>query len=415
MAAPSNLPSAIAVTRDCAEGYNNRIGHALPAGISDDLGAMANWFRDNHNFESLFIQKLVPWKRFLSSPNAGHFAIADFLLCGVVGVSVTANFDCLVEDAARILGERDFQSIISEQDLPTPFDHGPHLKVHGCAALNSTRRETIWCEQQLLEPITQQRLARFQNWLTTQFFGRDILVVGFWSDWAYMVNVLIQAIDAIGPRNVFLVDPSALNELRDKAPAMWDWANGANITLHHEQESGADFLEELRLRFGRAFIRHVLAQASATHAAAFGTPIAGEGVILGPINDNSLYALRRDITGATRSEPVRTKTPNQQQHLIAAIHARLLELGATYDSHLYSFRGRAIRLVLGGAQLMSVLRARYQTEPPISTMPDDVICVGAVADPTPGSVVRPASPPTILRPGLSGNWITEQALLAELI
>ena len=414
MAPPSSIPSADAIKRECAEKYRQAIGSALDPAATTDLEAMSRWFRQESRFNDLFIPKLVPWTKFNTSPNDGHETIADFLACGAIHAGVTTNYDRLVESSAARLGEPDFLPIVHEEDLPRSADHRPYLKVHGCAVLHKTRLETIWCREQLADPLISQRMTRFQTWLSANLLGRDLLIVGFWSDWAYLSDVLATTIAAIGPNSVVLVDPSPSNVIETKAPGLWAWAHRPGIAFSHEQQSGAEFLSELRERFSRTFLNRLLDDAVATHQGLFGSPLSGHARALDGQAMPYLYALRRDLTGTTRNRPVRARLPLPEFRTHAALHARLLERGATYDGHVYSFNGQHLRLLSGGGQLLSELKSRCSAEPPLPMSADRIICIGAVEEPGAASIVRPTATPGVIHGGITGRWTTAAELITEL-
>jgi hypothetical protein len=297
MAPPSNAPSAAKVAAECARRYMDRVGDPLPDDVATDLEQMSQWFRQERRFDDLFIQTLVPWELFNVRANDGHEAIADFLACGVVQSGITTNFDCLIETAAQSLGEPDFLSIVDVEDLSHRFEHRPLLKVHGCSALNKSRLATVWCKEQLDEPEFQNRMNHFRNWLHAHLLDRDVLIVGFWSDWAYLSELFAGIINATGPRNVFLVDPCPPPVLKEKAPTMWYWAHRPGITFYHVQASGAEFLNDLRTHFSRVWTRQILSDAADTYQRLFEAPPPPTDSALEAADCWLLYALRRDLSG----------------------------------------------------------------------------------------------------------------------
>ena len=76
--APSNLMSAVEVSRSCYDKYHAI--RVLPAAMRDDIDQLAGHFYGNHEFESVFIDTLVPWNDLVGVPNAGHAAVADLLI-----------------------------------------------------------------------------------------------------------------------------------------------------------------------------------------------------------------------------------------------------------------------------------------------------------------------------------------------
>jgi hypothetical protein len=413
MAPPSSAPSAATIAAECAKTYHDVVGTPLPPEIAGDIEKMSRYFRERNQFD-VFIGRLVPWSRFNGTPNLGHEAVADFLACGVSFVSITTNYDRLVEAAAQKLGEPDFQAIVDIVDLPRTFEHRPYLKVHGCSALGKSRSSTVWCQEQLADPAIKERMDRFRTWLQTNLLGRDVLIVGFWSDWAYLSEIFASTIDAVGPRSVILVDPSPADALAAKAPAMWAWANRAEITFLHERESGADFLNSLREHFSRVFLRQLFSRAVATYEGLFGSPPSGRASDLDDLAIQQLYALRRDLTGTPRHRPVRVKEATNELNVHSAIHARLLDLGAVYRGHTYAFGNEVLRLINGAGQLMSAVKRRYQEEPPMPGPINRTVCIGALADASPPNVIRSNERPSVIRGGIDGTWITEHEFLSTL-
>lgn len=412
MAAPSNLPSAAVVARTCADAYLARIGTPLEADIRTDIARMSLHFRDVGRFENFFISELVPWAKLKGPPNGGHEAIADLLACGALAGASTTNFDFLVEAAAGQLGEPDFRAVVDAGDLAQHTPHRPYLKLHGCEVRN--RPSTIWCPEQLADAIVEQRLAQFRAWLAANLGGRDLVFIGFWSDWAYLTELLARHLAAVTPQHVYLVDPATPGELEAKAPQLWAWSHSANITFHHCPESGCDFLDELRRRWSNVYISRLMNDSRVTYTALFGGPPPALPAPPPAADSAALYALRRDLTGTPRTTVVRSNQPDDVDHIAGAIHQRLLERGATYSPHVYQFGGTSVRLVSGRGRLLSQVKAAFDAEPPFAVSPDAVVCAGSIADVSPAHIVRAAGVTTIVRPGALDNWTIHDALVAQL-
>lgn len=255
MAPPSSLPSAASVAQTCREQYRSELGSELDPSLGDDLESIARYFHASGTFDGLFLAKLVPWGPFRNSPpNIGHEAVADLLACKAVAAVVTTNFDMLCEGAAEQLGEPDFRAIVDAADLPISTAHGWLLKVHGCAV--RSRSETIWCREQLQQSPTRERMQRFAAWLANQLSGRDLLVIGFWSDWSYLTELFVAHLTSVGPRSVFVINPDSDEQLEQKAPQLWAWARGPDVQFHHVE---------------------CRAKSSSTSSAASGAPVLSRG------------------------------------------------------------------------------------------------------------------------------------------
>jgi hypothetical protein len=412
MADPSNIPSAVRVAQVCRERYRAEVGLELDASLGDDIEAIARHFLAGTSFESLFIAKIVPWSLFKGPPNAGHEALADFLACKVVSAVVTTNLDVLFEKAAVELGEPDFRAIVDEVDLPTATDHGSLLKVHGCEC--RSRGLTIWCREQLETTPIRERLQAFTTWLAANLRGKDLLVIGFWTDWAYLGELFAANLTAVGPRRVFVINRDGPERLREKAPQLWAWANGPQIQFRHVPQSGDAFLDDLRRIWSARFILRLMDASRPTYERLFGSVPGVPPDLAGGHTSRTLYALRRDLTGTPAARPVRDRAPSDSDHVAAAIHRRLLDLGVTMEPHRYRFRDQSLRVISGRGRLLSAVHADYQCEPPLLTDVDQVICAGAIDDASSPHIVRGAGSGSIVRPGSSATWTTHVPILPRL-
>ena len=411
MAPPSNLPSAADVAKTCSDTYTLHTGATLADGIRDDIAAISRFFKISQRFETFFVGTLVPWPRLTGPANTGHEAIADLLACRALTGAFTTNFDDLVETAATDLGEPDFRAVVDADDITQTTPHRPFLKLHGCAV--RSRRSTIWCPEQLNDPPIAHRMARFHTWLAANVAARDIVFVGFWTDWSYLTDILAQHLDVATPAHVYLVDPDAPENLQQKAPALWEWAHSDNIVFHHCRESGPDFLNELRSRWSLVYINRLVTESTTTYNEVFGHYPAHIVATSPDWDARTLYALRRDLSGTPRSAVVRSRVPEDMDHLAAAIHQRLLERGAQYSPHTYELAGRSIRLISGRGRLLSRVKADFSSEPPAPT-PMEVVCAGSPPDVSPANIARAVGQTTIVRSGAKSDWNTHEALVAEL-
>jgi NAD-dependent SIR2 family protein deacetylase len=411
MSPPSSLPSAKDVAEFCATESFQKTGEVLPPALATDLEALAKHFDSKHTFETLFLKALVPWWRFNRDPNDGHLAVADFLATGVLLAGLTTNFDVLVEKAARRLGEPDFRPTIDQHDFGAKAEHAEYLKLHGC--MDRNRYETIWFREQLANPNIAKRITLFGDWLKANILNRDLLLVGFWSDWAYLNQILTDKLGVGLPQHVYVVDPETAAGLQAKAPSLWAWANQSTISFHHIQEKGNEFLDELRRRWSALFLYSVTQSATADHQSLFGcAPAVTPATYLG-FSSSDLYALRRDITGTPRTLPTRARQPDPGFHIASAIHARLLAKGAIYKEHVYRLNGKTTRVVNGHGRVLSAVKAQFRDEPP-GLHVETIVAASARQDSSPSSVVRSTAAPSIVRPGSTAHWTTERELVLDL-
>jgi hypothetical protein len=87
--------SAVSVSRACYDKY--AATNLLAPALRDDIDGLAGHFFRQGRFESLFINRLVPWDELTGEPNAGDAAVADLLLSGAARAVLSANFDIMIE------------------------------------------------------------------------------------------------------------------------------------------------------------------------------------------------------------------------------------------------------------------------------------------------------------------------------
>lgn len=411
MSAPTDLPSAATLAALCADQYREVTGTALPADTSGDLERLSDHFLSIHRFRDLL--RFVPWHLFQRNPNAGHAAVADFLCCHAFAMAATTNYDTHIESAALELGERDFLAALDGQEANnSPNRYRPLLKLHGCCARD--RDNTVWAHSQLTGNATvAARIASSTAWLAAQLGGRDLVILGFWSDWFYLNDVLATCVAGSEPRTVVLVDPDVEANLRAKAPQLWEWANHGGVDFFHVRARGDEFLDELRIAFSRQFIRQAIAASSDTFVAFFGGAVPALELPL-ERSSRDLYSIRRDLSGHVVRRPVQCKRPDETTRLVAAFFSALVRAGGVFADTSISFAGKHIRVINCANRLLSAVRADLETSLSMSRDCDVAICVGAIDDAAPGHLVRHGHPATIVRHGWDGEWLTHDSAKERL-
>src|SRR3974390_826969 len=223
MAAPSSAPSAREVAVRASTKCRESTGTAVPDGCEIDIEKLACFCFASPPLWAGFRDQYIDWKRFKGDPNPGHFAVADFLSCGAADCAITTNLDIFVEEAAERLGEPDFQAAVEGEEMARKHDHHPLLKIHGC--MNRDRNRTLWCRDQIQGAgkidAMEAQLGTWKAWLKGRLLGKDLVFVGFWSDWAYLNDILGSVLDGVQPRLVYLVDPAPPDVIQTKAPGLW--------------------------------------------------------------------------------------------------------------------------------------------------------------------------------------------------
>ena len=144
---------------------------------------------------------------------------------------------------------------------------------------------------------------------------KDLLVVGFWSDWEYLNAVIGEALIGMQPLSVTVVDLSPTNALEQKAPQLWGIAHAQNVTFEHFQESGAAALDELRRAFSSNYLRQVLDAGRAAFEQTTGVQCDPAWLTVGNFDSESLYGLRRDAEGVSAAEPAKLLRPANPEAL----------------------------------------------------------------------------------------------------
>lgn len=410
MAPPSNLPNARTVANVC---YDRRLPlEALPPALRDDIEGLAGHFYDNHMFREVFLDELVPWNELVGRPNAGHEAIGDFLVARTLRAALTSNFDPLIERWAQdhkvaLRGALDGHEAVTFSNVSNPL-----IKFHGC--WHREPEHTVWSPKQLTDAPISGRIASFSNWVNLHLPNRHLLVIGFWSDWDYLSNVLISALTHKHALSVTVVDPSTTAALQAKASGLWAVLNSLSAEFVHIPMSGADFLNELRTAFSRAWMRAFYALAN--------TPLAALGQAPPhPLDSETmagadLYCLRRDAEGHSYDRAAHSNWPVAAMGQAATFRSKAINCGAAKaaGSDLIH-NGVRFRVVNGAGRDISEMTKDYREAPSI-TSPDIVACIGASKSGTPATIVSRTSSSTVVRgaAGGSSRWLTETEALAEL-
>ena len=416
MADPSRVSSARHVAQQCAAKYKDDTGSTLPDPMPEDVEVMAEHFFERDEFQSVFIRRLVDWREFVNNlDNLGHVAIADFLGAKLVDLVVSTNVDTLIERAATTLGEPDFCPIISEDDINFVNDtHAPLLKLHGCAS-STRRRETVWCKNQLNREPIKSRIEKLAAWLRGHLPNRDLIVVGFWTDWAYLNHILENAVVSTEPRSVIVIDPSSQADLKAKSPELWQWAQN-NTRFRHIEASGDTFLNELRLVVSCHFVNRVWAKGKEQYVRTIGRePDETHSVNISDFSTEQLYSIRRDLTGVPVNSIVRNNGIDEGHSLIGMLHLGLLLCGATLPSNLFHWNGSTFRIIHTPNESLSSIQERFSDEPPNPVPPTRTICVGAWDDGgVPSKIIARGVPQGIIRNSSTAKWEPHRELLDEL-
>jgi hypothetical protein len=271
----------------------------------------------------------------------------------------------------------------------------------------------LWTRSQLPEQEIEQRIASCVRWMNLTLPGKDLLIVGFWSDWRYLNDVLAQTISITGIGSVTVVDPATTAQLQVKAPALWDRLTSTAAPFQHVQASGVDALDELRLAFSKVWARKFFRLGKPVIESAGGIyPVAIESLAW---QREDIYNLRRDAEGVPYNRAAQKKEPGPEAAQAAVAHILLIQANATCQGAWYHHGGRTVRIVQGGGQALATVRERYN-EPPSTPPAEIVICAGANDIHVPGKVISAGQGASIIRPAPGGGslWLTLDQARAEL-
>lgn len=226
MASPSSLPSAAALAAKAKQNYDATYVPTRPP-LAADIEKQAEFFFQRGELATVYLRTLIDKDAFAGQPNPGHYAAADLLLVRAIQTAVTTNVDTLVETAGQMLHGQIGAGIDAIGVAALLPDTAPLLKVHGCRA--SDLANTVWAPSQLAVNPIASRVARSAAWLNVRLADRDLLIVGYWTDWDYLNSVLASTLGAVNPARVIIVDPADGASFRTKAPELFALGERATI------------------------------------------------------------------------------------------------------------------------------------------------------------------------------------------
>lgn len=415
MAEPSRVPSAVQLAQACAARYREISGTSLRAGAESDLEQLTDFFLDQHTLATVFLDRLVVWGPFREPSNAAHFALADFLASAVVEYAVTTNVDFLVESAAQQLGEPDFRAALDGTETMRPTAHKPYLKVHGC--MQRDRDAKVWTRRQLTGATANAtivtRVSASSTWLRANLVNRDVIFIGFWSDWAYLNDVLRSAIAAATPTMVVLVDPATPEGLEQKAPELWEWCHQEHVNFFHERQFGNQFLEELRRIFSQRLLDRILTDSLPLFDAMSGGAARPDTGFSDVASNEGLYQLRKDISGTSRRDAPRQKRPQPFMQEAGALHLLVRHKGGRLNGTRYPLGARTVRILNGGHRPMNRVRAEFGNDS-ANVEGETVICSDTFDDGgVPSDLIGRSESPSVVRSVSRTNWLTWQQARAQ--
>ena len=410
MADPSNLISTVNIARLCYDHWVT-IEPALDPAFRKDIDQLAAHFHAQGSLPRSYILPKV-WDELVGAPNAGHAAIADLLITKAARAALSANVDALIEAWAaehKVL----LSGALTGQEAVDTTKNRPLLKFHGCLLRDPDK--TLWTHTQLTDPEMAQRLHSCTQWMNLLLPGKHVVVVGFWTDWGYLNDVLEQAFTISTASSVTVIDLDSSGNLQEKAPGLWNKLNALSDSFDHVSVSGAAALDELRTEYGRVWARQLFA---------LGAPLAVNGGVSetdlpkfafpDSFSGEVLYNLRRDAEGVAYNRAGSAKYPSASAAEVAYLHISLLKAGATREGAWLRLAGQSIRIVNGAGQHLDGVQSGYK-EPSTLVQSQVVICAGARNLGVPARIIAAGRGASVIRPtsGGSAHWITSDDAKTE--
>jgi SIR2-like domain len=406
---PSSLPSAAALASAAKETYDAQYGGTrppLPAGIEDQ----AEYFFKRGELATVYFRSLIDFNAFAGPPNPGHFGVADLLLTRGIQTAVTTNVDVLIETAGQLLFGQIGAGIDGATVATLPPDRAPLLKLHGCRTRDPDNM--VWASGQLaVEPVAS-RIASIDQWLRGRLLDRDLIIVGYWTDWDYLNDVLAATLGAARPARVIVVNPADGATFQDKAPALYSLGQRATGQFNHVARSGSEFLDALRLEFSKSFVRRVLHAGANEFFAQTGAHPSAVLTEPPPLTNDILWSVRRDLEGRMPLEPARERNPANEP-LLGLTILQLRAIGAVADGSYWLLNGRRIRVLRASNQPLHRIQAAFEREMAPTVAPDIVVAVGAESQALPANIARVGTAPTITR-GNASRWMSRPEAVQEL-
>ena len=409
MAAPSYLPSANAIAAAAKHKYDTTHGASRPP-LPEGIEEQAEFFFKQGELASIYFRTLIDQNIFAAPPNDGHSAVADLLLVQGIETAVTTNVDFLIETAGQNLYGQIGTGLDQSQVAALSPRTSPLLKIHGCCQKDYDNM--VWAPGQTSAPPVADRITSSAAWLSNRLLDRDLLIVGYWTDWDYLNQILQTVLDRVRPSKVIVVDPAEAATFQAKAPVLYAVGETVQNGFWHVRASGDTFLAALRMAFSKSYLRQVINSGAQEYQDRTGAAAPLEITEPPDVDNDALWRMRRDLEGCTPNQPATHRDPPAEITLGLTL-LQLRAAGAIVDGHYWVLRDNRIRVLRTANQLLHRIKAAYARESAPTTSADITIAVGAEEDFLPSNIVREGTASTITR-GFAGRWLTRQRAIEEL-
>ncbi len=218
MAPPSSLPSAAVLAKAAKDKYDAKYGMTRDP-LPEDVEDQAEYFFLRGDLPTVYLRSLIDLNAFAGPPNPGHYAVADLLLVRGIQAGVTTNVDVLIETAGQLLFGQVGVGIDGAHVAALPPDCAPLLKIHGCRVIDPDNM--VWAPGQLAVDPVAGRIASSEQWMRGHLLDRDLIIVGYWTDWDYLTDALAATLGVVRSARVIVVDTAAPATFHTKAPGLY--------------------------------------------------------------------------------------------------------------------------------------------------------------------------------------------------
>jgi hypothetical protein len=409
MPPPSNLPSAAKIAADAKQKYDALYGATRPA-LAPGIEDQADFFFRQGQLATVYLGTLVDLHVFDAPPNEGHSSIADLLLVGGIQTAATTNVDMMIETAGMQLFGHVGRGIDRAAITSLPPTTSPLLKLHGCRHIDYGN--TVWTHGQLATPPVAERIAFATEWLPQRLLNRDLIFVGYWTDWDYLNGIFARVFNAVHPARVIVVDPADGATIQRKAPELYALGESVPAAFKHVRVSGATFFAELRKQFSNTIVRRILHSGVAAFEEA--KHVAPDPALTEPpdLDNEALWRMRRDLEGCRPNDPARMFQPPTEP-LLGLTLLQLRANGAVPSGPYWNLGGKLIRVLRTANVHLHTIEAVHVRDTAPAVAPAITIAVGAESQNLPSSIVRAGTRPTIAR-GSASRWLTRGEAVEEL-
>jgi len=175
--------------------------------------------------------------------------------------------------------------------------------------------------------------------------------------------------------------------------------------------SGSVFLDALRLKFSKVFIRRAIAKGVAGYTAQTGHAPSAASQEAPDLENDALWRIRRDLLGCKPNKPARQAQPYDEP-AVGLTLLQIREAGGTAEGPYWNVNGQIVRVIRASGSFLHTLEGEYRWDMPPLTAPDVVVAVGADDVHLPPYLAR--QPDGSITRGSGPKWMTRAAFEATL-